>query len=254
MTEVNTAATEATTVETTAEAVETVTTTETTGFVDTLQEELRGSKSLEKFKSVDDLAKSYINLESKLGAKTPGAPEQYIMPEEIGIETKEILEATGKANNMTQEQVNALANKFIETDRVKSESAKVQAEETMAKAQKELEAEFGSALDARLDAVKSILNQYADEDTKTAIKETGLMHDAKFVKFLDKITNDVLKHTAVASDYTESRGTTPAEALAAIEAKKADKTFMEAYMNTKNPGHALAVKEWEALFAAAYTK
>lgn len=254
MTEVKETALETQVENTTVEAeAETVTTT-TTDFVSTLTEDLRGSKSLEKFKSADDLAKSYLNLESKLGQKIEGAPEKYVMPEEISEKVKEVLITTGKEHNMTQNQINALANKFIEDSRTSEAAEKHRAEEFLAEQKKALEKEFGSTLENRLDAVKSVLTQYGDEDTKTMLKDSGLLHDAKFVKFLDKITGDVLKHTAVASDYTDTRGTTPAEALAAIEAKKADREFMDAYMDPKHIGHKLAVKEWNDLFQAAYVE
>lgn len=250
MSEVNTAleaAAENTTVATEEmEAAAETSTTETAVETVEVPEKYKG-------KDINDIIKMHMEAEKLIGKKQPEAPEEYLFPDETPEDFKELINKVGKNNKITQDQAKALVDALIENNRAVEESAKFKAEEALKNANKELEKEFGSALNSRLDAVKSILTKYGDVDTIEGLKNSGLLHDVKFVKFLDKITTDVLRHTVVASDFTEKSVLTPAEARAKIEEKKASKEFMSAYLDSKSPGHNEAVREWSTLFKAAYS-
>lgn len=233
-------------------------------FKDTLSEELKQIKSLEKFKDVNDLAKSYTNLESLIGKKVNEMPEdilkQYLKvpttPDKYAISdeakeavSQEILEIGLKAN-INQDQMKVLTDALALEVRKNKEQAEIQAKETLETNRKELEKEFGISLDKRMDAVKSVLSQYGNEDLNTALKESGLLHNAKFISFLDKITQDVLSVKMIGEDYTKSKALTPSEARNEVNRKMQDADFRSAYYSANHPAHKSAVEEMRKLFSS----
>ena len=79
-----------------------------TGFLDQItDEEIKGSKSLSNFKDINGLAKSYINLEKKLGA--PKEPESYA-PDDYTYELPENYQANDDLLNLVKDKSNAVIN------------------------------------------------------------------------------------------------------------------------------------------------
>jgi hypothetical protein len=117
----------------------------------------------------------------------------------------------------------------------------------MERRKKELETEFGTSLGARLDSVKKILNQYGSEELNGELAKSGLLHDTKFVKFLDKITQDVLQVKMVGIDYNAQKALTPQEAQTEMSKKLGNMEFNLAYYNASHPGHKAAVAEMSNL-------
>ena len=73
-----------------------------TSFLDQItDEEIKGSKSLSNFKDINGLAKSYINLEKKLGA--PKEPENYA-PEDYTYELPENYQANDDLLNLVKDK------------------------------------------------------------------------------------------------------------------------------------------------------
>lgn len=228
-------------------AVEATTPVEATkvDFIETLAEDLKTSKSLEKFKGkdVNELAKSYINLEKLVGAKQPTAPEKYVLPEEAtNVINEQILEVA-KKSNITQDQLKALADKLVEAKRAELVQLESEVGAKLAANKKELELEFGVNLDKRLEAVKAVMTQYGSEDLAESLKDTGALHNAKFIKFLDKISQEVLQVKMVGSDYNAQYVPTASEAKALIAKKYADPEFTKAYFNPFDANHKKAVEE-----------
>lgn len=214
-------------------------------FIDTLSDDLKGLKSLEKFKGKDinELAKSYVNLEKLVGAKQPSAPEKYVLPDEANAIINDTILEVAKKSNITQDQLKALADKLVEAKRAELISLESEVGAKLAANKKELELEFGTSLEKRLDAVKSVMTEYGSDELTESLKQTGALHDAKFIKFLDKITQDVLKVKMVGADYDAQLVPTPQEAKAMIAKKYSDKEFTKAYFDPFNPAHKKAVEE-----------
>jgi hypothetical protein len=233
-------------------------------FLDSLPEDLKGNKSLEKFKDVSDIAKSYVNLESLIGKKitempdevvkqylkVPTAPEKYILPEDAKDVITEDFLKLGLKNNINQAQMKEIADALVIKARQEKEIAEVKANEMIEANKKELEKEFGISLDKRMDAVKSVLSQYGDENLNETLKQSGLLHDAKFIKFLDKITQDALSAKLVGEDYARAKFLTPNEAKQKVAEKMQDTNFRSAYYSANHPGHKQAVDEMRKLFAS----
>jgi hypothetical protein len=222
--------------------------------------------TIEKFKgkSKVEVEESYKNLEAALGKrvqdmpedvikqflKVPSVPEQYALPDEAKeVLSDEILQIAHK-NNLSQDQMKEIADALVLNHRSKKEMGEKEANAFIEANKKELEQEFGIALDKRMDAVKSILSQYGTEELSQDLKESGLLHNAKFIKFLDSITQDALSVKLVGADYKAGSAVTPSEAISKIEAKKADPEFMAAYQNRRHPEHLEAIEEMSKLFRA----
>lgn len=224
-------------------------------FIDTLAEDLRTNKSLEKFRGKDasELAKSYVNLEKLVGAKQPSAPEKYVLPDEANAIINDSILETAKKSNITQDQLKALADKLVEAKRAELISLEGEVGAKLAQNKKELELEFGVNLDQRLDSVKAVMTKYGSDELNESLKESGVLHNAKFIKFLDKITQDVLQVKMVGTDYQAQKALTPSEAKAELNTKLADKEFNLAFRNALHPRHKEAVEKFSELSSVAYS-
>lgn len=231
-----------------------------------LPEDIKSSKSLEKFKDVGDIVKSYVNLESMIGKKVsempaevvnqflkvPSAPEKYILSEDADKLVNKALLEKGIAAKISQDQMKVLTDTMVELTRAEDAKLKADAEKALQLEQEKLKEKFGSALEDRLNQVKNIFRKYGSEDLLTKATESGIIHKAEFIEFFDRITQDALSVKMVESDF-QKRAVTPDEARKLIEVKKADPAFMDRYLNRSNPGHKLAVDEMSELFSAAYS-
>lgn len=238
----------------------------TNKLFDVISDELKISKSLEKFKDkdVNEIVKSYMNLENMIGKKVndmspdlvkqflnvPKAPEEYIVADEFKEnKLKDILFKVGVEANLSNDQMKKLTDELILKERSIKETQEKEIELQLAKEKQELQEEFGLALDNRLELIKTFMNKFIDQDTQEFIKNQGLLHNAKFIKFLDKVSNEILPKTIVAADYAGQKGFTPMEAKKEIDRKLGDKEFREAYFGARHPNHKNAVEEitqlWE---------
>lgn len=237
---------------------------ETLDILSSIADDLKGSKSLEKFKGKDinELAKSYVNLESLIGKKitempedvvkeylkVPSSPEEYVLAEGAdSVIAKELLEVA-RANNVSQEQMKAISDALVEHKRNSEKLEIEEADKILAERKAELEKEFGTSLEKRMDSVKKVLTQFGGEEMQEKLKQSGLLHDVSFVKFLDKVTQEALKVKMVGSDYQAQYVPTPEEARQLIQQKYADKNFSKAYFDSFDPGHKAAVAEMQRLF------
>lgn len=223
-----------------------------------VSDNIKQHKTIEKFKgkTVNDVIESYINLESHIGKKVqdlpadlvkqyldvPTAPEKYLINEELDSKIAETLKTIGVEKNISQDQMKVISDKLIEIKRLEKEDAAKKADEFMKANKEKLDKEFGKTLEERTGAVKNLLTKYGSEELNKEIADAGLLHNANFIILLDKISNDVLKHTLVGSDF-QQRTLTPVEARAEVDKKLANSEFSIAYFNPVHPGHRQAVKE-----------
>lgn len=184
-----------------------------------LPEELRGS--VEKFKTVEDMAKSYLNMEKLVGKKTigmpdensseeewsklydrlgrPGAADKYevkraegLPPELIDEEgMKSFLGAAYKAG-LNQKQVSALVGEF---DRQLLEGAKRSAaaeEARKGEAVSELRKLWGSDLQEKVERAQQTLNILDPQET---IDREKLRNNVQVIQLLSSFSDKVLGDT-----------------------------------------------------------
>lgn len=196
-------------------------------------EELLKDPSVDKFKTVDEIFKSYKNLEKKLGSrledlsaddikvidKKLGIPENvkgYDFEETENESVKKIrdLIAEAKISKNQGENLDKLLNKKLESD-VKNEvySSGIKVEES----RKELEMEFGLGYKSRIELANQALHEVANEEEIKYFKDKGFANDPKFIKMLAKMGDIVGEDSLSFKKQVSNFGITPADVSTRIE-------------------------------------
>ncbi len=142
-----------------------------TSFLDQItDEEIKGSKSLFNFKDINGLAKSYINLEKKLGA--PKEPESYA-PEDYTYELPENYQANDDLLNLVKDKSVELGIKpeafkqLVETFTGKEneviQGIQADNEAKINELQNSLKEEWGNSYDANLKISEDTFKRFATE-------------------------------------------------------------------------------------------
>lgn len=183
---------------------------EETSWRETLSEDLKSDVSLEKFKSVDDLAKSYKHLEIKIGKdkviipksdsewsdfyKAAGRPEdpsgyELKVPETYNKEhvTQFVTEAHALGLNPNQLQgVMDVYSKQVESETAMLESANT---ETIQKLESDLRAKYGESYEDKKKGLDSFIQKNADETYVRYLNESGLGNDPRHINFLMNVAS-----------------------------------------------------------------
>jgi len=200
-------------------------------WFDSLHEDLKMEKTLEKFKTEDGLNKlteSYVNLEKRLGKSiiVPGdnATEQdvYDFRKKLGIpetpdkyelkykehEQIKIDESTDKEwksfahkIGLTPKQAQALTD--FEFSRMEADIAR--SNKQYQEAEEELRQEFGNGFQNVLDRANNVLRTYADEKDMEAIKP--YQNDVRLVRLLAKIGSQMSEHDFKTGDPVTQQDT-----------------------------------------------
>jgi len=245
----------------------------TTGatLAELLSDEFKDFKSLQSFKNVNDLAKSYIHANSLLGKKMsdmkpediavlnslrgiPESEDSYSLPEELSPDLASFYKKVSLKAGLTQEQAKTIVDSFIELDREENGKISSSTEQQLVDWQNELKAEFGSALNQRVDIARRGLNAFGDESLKQLLKDTGLHQHPAMVKLFAKVGKELLEDSFIEADKATKFGITPADADAMIKKNLADNEFRSAYFSATHPGHQLAVQEMTRLYGLLSSK
>lgn len=215
---------------------------------------------LGKFKTAEDLATAYTNLESMLGKKvtnlTPdeanilkqlqGRPKDISeyktvegMPEDIAAWVKEHAFRLGLSNNDALEIMTDYAA------RMTAANEQVAKELELAHTQnvEALKKEFGSAFEQRIAMAREAANTIGGEELINILGERGLGSHPVVIKALAKLGQSLREDSVPKSQHGTAFGTSPAEAKVLINQKLIDRDFNEAYFNARHPGHKAAVEE-----------
>lgn len=112
----------------------------------------------DKYKSVEDQAKAYSELEKKFGGFIGSPKDDYVMPEELAEAPLDegmvnILKEIGKENNMSQNMFNDLLSRVVDYQAQTGEQAIEQARQ-----------QLGADADSRINNVQNWLNTNAPQD------------------------------------------------------------------------------------------
>ena len=131
----------------------------------------------EKFKTADDMAKSYAELEKTLREKGKVAPESYEMSEDIGLdpedETYKQFSEMAKTSNLTNEQLNSVLGFAVEAGLL---DAPVYENEMK---------ELGAEGDKIISSLKNFASNKLSEDEQEVFN--GMIFTAKQAKLLNKV-------------------------------------------------------------------
>jgi len=246
---------------------------------DSIKEQAEG---LDKFKSVDELAKSYKHLEKMQGKEhipvpsdenddawqdvldrlgRPEDPSKYELPNvdedakfSPSEEFTENLKQKAHELGLTQKQTEEFFRWYVEdVGESYVEQVNQQAEEFRKNAEQTLKKEFGNAFDDNIKAAQEatkMLDQETGGEFAQMLEQTGMGNHPAMVKALAKLGNDMQEDT-VGGD-TQPVGRTPEQAQQEIASLKQSDEFMRKYLNRTETGHNEAVERMNELFRDAY--
>jgi hypothetical protein len=247
-----------------------------------LPADLAGNPSIQNFKTVPDLVKSFISAQAMIGQKRlpapepnwteqqyndfykqigrPDAPEAYDYkdiktPEGLQIdkdrmkaasETFHKLGLTPKQARGLMEYYGGILHRDVTAATEKQTNARAASEQT-------LKSEWGDKYDASVGIAKSVIQKFGGEDVMKYLDESGLGNNPELVKMMHKIGRSLLEDTTrggtAGGDLHLSDGT---RAASEIENLKLDATFLAALTDAQNPGHRAAVDRWTNLHKVAH--
>lgn len=241
-------------------------------FVDTLDESLRGNPSLQNFADANALAKSYVHARSHIGADKIVKPQsswtddQYNQfyaetgrPEtandydiKINLEDsneeawnnfKTAAHGAGLNGKQAQKMAEYLENTFTATDESFYENAALINEQT----ERDLQREFGEALEQKVNMGYAVAQRYMDPEVLEVELADGrrLGDHPDIIRMFASIASDIGEDT-LAGEATELI-MTPAEALSLAKQKMAE----GAYQDKFHPQHYELVEEVAKLFRLA---
>ncbi len=259
------------------------------GWRDGLSEELRSNPSITKFDTTENLASSYIELQSLVGKKgviPPGegdGPEVYERfynelgrPETVegydlsNVEIPEALQpfwddglqsamvAGMHELGMSQATVKGLLNLFA------GEQAKMLGElnqgvaQANTAAQDELKTELGTSYDAKVEvsqrAFREAFGDNAGEMAGLELAGGGMLgNHPGIIRAFIKLGESMNEAELLGDKTNTSFAGTPADGHAEIQKLSGDKEFMAVYQDAEHPEHEAAVNRMSAAFAQAYS-
>jgi len=242
-------------------------------FVETLPEDLRSNQSLQQFKDVESLAKSYVHAQGLLGKKVNelgseeiekvyaqklGAPESrddYELPP-IEWGTQEDIDwyrETAHGLNLTQNQANKLMDAYKSKVTQQYSAHQAQVSQVQQAAEQQLKQDWGGQYDDKLRGAKAAAKSFGGDEFVAYLNESGLGNDVRMIKTFSKIYDDMTESSApIVDSNNPGFAMTPEQAKTAIGNLKRSREFMEAYMSPTHPGHESAVDEMQKLHQLRY--
>jgi len=253
-----------------------------TSWFGSLGDDLKDNISLQKFQSVDGLAKSYLSLESMLGQekipvpksdddenawamykkafKVPDTPEAYelFLSDELG-DFKEKVQDLSEIKKISHElklspsQAQALTNRYLGILKDAHTNESQQYEAQIREAENALKQEWGLAFESKLKSANNVAMQLMGDKESFEAFEAKYGNDPMIIKLLAKVA-DSTSEGSLGGIVNNSSGfaKSPAEASAEfndILNNKANPKH-DAYFNRDAAGHSEAVKYMATLMEA----
>ncbi len=236
---------------------------------------------MSKFKDPGNLAKSYLELEKKIGLKGVAIPgkdakaEDYVAvmdqlgrPKEAtgytlpdiklpeGLPKSEAME--GAFKDMSHKmgllpfQVEGLYKWYSEATAADYTNLVNERTEARTNAETALRTAWGKAYDANAALAGKVWQANADDDFKAFMDETGLGNDPRFMKFMVTMSKKFGEDTLGGGDGTGTK--TPDEAIREINRIKTDKAhpLYAPYFDKQHPDSEHARKIMADLYEQAY--
>ena len=239
-----------------------------------MPEDIRGNATLSKFSDVNNLAKSYIELQGVVGKKGVFPPDQNASAEQrkefyksLGqpeLDKFEVKAPEGKKFNekiladfkkvahdsgLLPSQAQPLMDWWLQHE---AGAQKTTTEAAALKTKGEhdnLKKEWGDGYDKQIALARLAVKDVAGDDLGKLLESPKYADDINVVKFLAKV-GALLGEDKLRGEGGGKFGQTPTEVQADIDKIMGDKNH--AYFHRNNAGHDAAVKQMEALFKKRY--
>lgn len=249
-------------------------------FYEAFSDDLKNSPVVLRHKTPEDLARSLVAAEKKIGVpadqliRKPTKPEEYAdvykalgapeTPEGYKIELPENATDADKdyaarfAQHMHEkgpfppDMVKAVIE-FVNADTLKTDADLVKAQETArAEAETFLKTELGAAYDPEMKAVGTLLNKYGSKELQAELDRTGLGDKQHLMLALQKIAQDIAepgdKDLPGGRPSSQSAAMTPGQAKAARITLENDPIKGPALRDGSHAMHKAVVEERNRLF------
>jgi hypothetical protein len=233
-------------------------------WVDSLPEDLRGHEGLKKFKSPEDLSRSWISAQSMIGKKGVILPGEKATDEdlqrfykEVGLPDLDKYEVKGPDGAQVNEefmknfreqahkagvmpkQAKALLDWYLGAESQTVKSANEAKEKAVQEGLKGLRSEWGQGYDKNIAMGEMALRELGGDEMLQHVVKTGLGKDPAFIKLCAKMGEALGEDKLRGEDSRRFSGESPKELQ-----KKFDMIFeSEAYTDSRHPGHKRAVDE-----------
>jgi hypothetical protein len=232
-----------------------------------LPEEIKSAKSLESIKTVEDLAKGYVNAQSLIGKRfedmTPDQMDAYFnkkgrpeAPDGYGLEISDGMDKdlvdwfkqTAHKQGLPKEAAEGLFKEW--NTRMEDLNTKMQAEQQLRQAEelKALKRDFGAAYDERVELANRALTEIGGDELVKAINDSGMGTSPALVKALAKVGMMLDEGRSVENTSSGRFGLSAEEATSKIMEKRKDPEFMAIYTNPSHSKHSVVKAELENLY------
>ena len=227
-------------------------------------QDLVQDESQKKFDSVDKLAKSYKELEKKLGSsanqeQAPEDPSEYQLPEisedsnyQPNEEFADGFKQKAHELGLTPTQVKDLFGWYVEeVGETEIGMAQERAEQFRTQSEEQLKKEFGNAFDEKVGHAVNAVREFGGEELQEVLDQTGLGNHPAIVKAFAEIGRNLAEDTVGGSSKGDF-GKTPEQAQSEIKQLRQDTEFWTKYTDRGQPGHKEAVEKMSNLYRDAY--
>ena len=244
-----------------------------TNWKDSLPDDMKDKPFLKNINNLETLVKSFEHAQSMVGAEKVAIPSKNAGPEEwtevfkklglpdeenynLGIENDEAnkdylekLKPVFYKNGVLPHQAKEIVQSIMNADKEAFEKYQETMNNQQAEGLLNLKKEWGSAYGEELSKAKAALTEFTDEETRAAIRESGLGSNPSVIKLLAKVGATLSEDKILGEGGTANGLPTPAQAREESKTIMGDKEH--AYWNPENPGHAEAKKKVGRLFEIA---
>lgn len=222
-----------------------------TSWRDALPEAIRGEKTLTKFKDVEALAQSYVNLEKFAGGalRVPGekaTPEEVASfreklgvpktPAEYGVEVKvpegmpwdkeaeQGFIKTAHGLGLTKSQVQGVLDYYVGSVQAGLDGAAQQRAATVDEALATMRQEWGGLASRNLALVQRVVAEFGDDDTKGWLERSGVGNDPQFLRFVARLAGPLVEDNLISG---ENLGVSRTDAQAEIKKLMGTKEYLK---------------------------
>ncbi len=254
----------------------------TQGFISTLPAELQAEPSLQNFKDVGTLAKSYVSAQKMIGQNRVAIPQEtwgesewnglfdqigrpktaddYKVP---GFEFKsgaKLDDAKMKAAKaalhgagLNQRQFDSVMKYYFQSVDGDITSATAAQAAARAASENQLRSTWGDSFESNVALAKSVVNKFGDADFIKEMESSGLGNNPKLIQVLHNIGKAMLEdHSRGGTAADQMHITDQSRAQQEIGKLKQDDVFMKKYLNRNEVGHKEAVEHMRKLFEVGF--
>lgn len=243
-------------------------------FMDDLPESLKEDKSLQNFKSVEDLAKSYVEQRRLVGKKIEDMTPEEVAKFNVGIgvpetadgydfglkETddynKELVDWFGNTSHelgISQDKAKVMLEKYTEMEQEQSRLAEQKQIQTETEQVAGLKADWGPEFENRLELAKKGVERLGGDDLREILETSRLGSHPALAKAFAEVGAMIAEDPSISGKSASKFGMSTEDAKSEIQKFEVDQK--SAIYDRRHPDHKWAIEKRSQLYKlAASTK